>query len=268
MEFNIDPVAFSIFGIDVKWYGIIIAIGMLIGIYFVKKELTRRNFDEEFAYDLAYVAVPFGVIGARLWYVLFQWDYYSQNPGQILNIRGGGLAIHGGIIFGSLALYIYSKRKEIPFLDLADIMIPSLALGQGIGRWGNFMNMEAHGGPTDLPWGIIIDGVKVHPTFLYESIGDIIIFLILINLRKSNPDKGKQTSIYLILYGILRYFVEGLRTDSLYIGPFRTAQLISLLFIVGGVILYIYSKNKSLPPYFNRARKEVKKEDRIIRFDK
>lgn len=265
MKFNIDPVAFSIFGIDVKWYGIIIAAGMLLGIYFLKKELVRRGFDEDFAYDLAYVGVPFGVIGARLWYVLFKWDYYSQNPIQILNIRAGGLAIHGGIIFGSLALYIYSKKKEIPFLDIVDVMIPSLALGQAVGRWGNFMNMEAHGGPTDLPWGIVIDGVSVHPTFLYESLGDLLIFLYLIKIRKDNPDKGKQTSIYLIAYGVLRYFVEGLRTDSLYIGPFRTAQLVSLLFVIAGVILYIYSSKKNLPPYFNKA-KDNKKKEKIIKF--
>lgn len=265
MSFDINPVAFSIFGIDVYWYAIIIVAGMLLGAHFAQKEFTRRGFKDDFVYDILFVIIPIGVIGARIWYVLFQWDYYSQNPGQILNIRGGGLAIHGGIIFGALALFIYAKRKEIPFLDLTDVVVPSLALGQGIGRWGNFMNQEAHGGPTDLPWGIIIDGVKVHPTFLYESIGDIIIFLVLISIRKNNPDKGKQTALYFIGYGILRFFVEGLRTDSLYIGPLRTAQLVSIIFVIIGAVLYYYANQKKLPPYFVRKNKSVK-EEKIVRF--
>lgn len=265
MSFNIDRVAFSIFGIDIYWYAIIIVFGIILGTYFAKKEFIRRGFDEDFVYNVLFVILPIGIIGARFWYVLFMWDYYKTNPGEILNIRGGGLAIHGGIIFGALALYLYAKNKKIPFLDMADILIPSVALGQGIGRWGNFVNQEAHGGPTDLPWGIIIDGVKVHPTFLYESIGDIIIFLILINWRRKNPDRGKLTATYLIGYGILRFFVEGLRTDSLYWGPLRTAQVISLVFIIAGAILFFISNKKKLPPYFMK-KKVVEKKEHIINF--
>ena len=265
MTFNIDPVAFSIFGIKIYWYALIIVFGVILGTQFAKKEFVRRGFEEDFIYDILFVVLPSGIIGARLWYVIFMWDYYSQNPGQILNIRGGGLAIHGGIIFGTLALYLYSKRKEVPFLDMTDVMTPSLALAQGIGRWGNFVNQEAHGGPTDLPWGIIIDGVKVHPTFLYESLGDIIIFLILINWRKNNPDKGKISASYLIGYGILRFFVEGLRTDSLYWGPLRTAQIISLVFILLGGVLFFISNKKNLPPYF-KSKKQVEKKQNIINF--
>ena len=148
---------------------------------------------------------------------------------------------------------------------MTDVMTPSLALAQGIGRWGNFVNQEAHGGPTDLPWGIIIDGVKVHPTFLYESLGDIIIFLILINWRKNNPDKGKISASYLLGYGILRFFVEGLRTDSLYWGPLRTAQIISLVFILLGGVLFFISNKKNLPPYF-KSKKQVEKKQNIINF--
>ncbi|WP_296141027.1 prolipoprotein diacylglyceryl transferase [uncultured Anaerococcus sp.] len=266
MEFNFDPVAFSIFGIEIRWYAIIIIAGLLLGTQFAKKELIRRGFDEDFIYDVLFVIVPIGIIGARLWFVLFKWDFYSQNPMQILNIRGGGLAIHGGIIFGSLALYFYCKKHLVPFLDMTDILTPSLALAQGIGRWGNFINQEAHGGPTDLPWGIIIDGVKVHPTFLYESLGDLIIFSFLINAIKKNPDKGKITASYLISYGILRFFVEGLRTDSLYWGPLRTAQLISILFIVMGIALFIYANKKNLPPYFRPKNIKKEKEPKIIKF--
>ena len=138
-------------------------------------------------------------------------------------------------------MWIYAKYKNIPLLDLTDVMVPSLVLAQAIGRWGNFANSEAHGGPTDLPWGIIIDGVKVHPTFLYESIGDFLIFLFLIFYRKKNPSKGKQTAIYFIGYGILRFFVEGLRTDSLYVLGLRTAQLVSIGFVIIGVISVSYT---------------------------
>ena len=266
MTFDFNRVAFLLFGLDVYWYALLIIAGMLLGTYFAKREFVRRGFDEDFIYDILFVAIPIGILGARFWYVLFEWDYYSQNPGQILNIRGGGLAIHGGIVFGTLATYFFAKNKKLPFLDLIDVLVPSLALGQAIGRWGNFMNQEAHGGPTDLPWGIVIDGVKVHPTFLYESIGDIIIFLILINLRKKNPDKGKQSAIYLVGYGLIRFFVEGLRTDSLYMGSIRIAQLMSILFIIFGLILYYLANKKHLPPYFKQKKDKDKKKENIVKF--
>jgi prolipoprotein diacylglyceryl transferase len=266
MTFDFNRVAFSLFGLDVYWYALLIIAGMLLGTYFAKREFVRRGFDEDFIYDILFVAIPIGILGARFWYVLFEWDYYSQNPSQILNIRGGGLAIHGGIVFGTLATYFFAKNKKLPFLDLIDVLVPSLALGQAIGRWGNFMNQEAHGGPTDLPWGIVIDGVKVHPTFLYESIGDIIIFLILINWRKKNPDKGKQSALYLIGYGLIRFFVEGLRTDSLYLGNIRIAQLMSILFIIFGIILYYLVNKKHLPPYFKQKKDKDGKKENIVKF--
>lgn len=265
MEFNIDRVAFSIFGLDIYWYAIIIIGGILISSQFAKKEFVRRGFEEDFIYDILFVILPIGIIGARLWYIAFEWDFYGANPSQILNFRAGGLAIHGGIFAGLIALWIYAKHKNIPILDLTDVMVPSLILAQAIGRWGNFANSEAHGGPTNLPWGIIIDGVKVHPTFLYESIGDFLIFLFLIFYRKKNPSKGKQTAIYFIGYGVLRFFVEGLRTDSLYVLGLRTAQLVSIGFVIIGVILFIYAHKNNLPPYFQKA-KSKEKADRIIKF--
>ncbi|MDO5047242.1 MAG: prolipoprotein diacylglyceryl transferase [Anaerococcus sp.] len=263
MEFNIDPVAISILGIDIYWYAIIIISGIIIAAQFAKKEFVRRGLGEDLIYDILFVILPAGIIGARFWYVLFEWDFYRANPSQILNFRAGGLAIHGGVVFGLIALVIYQRFKKIPLIDLTDVIVPSLALAQAIGRWGNFVNAEAHGGPTDLPWGIIIDGVKVHPTFLYESLGDFLIFLFLINFRKKNPDKGKITSIYFISYGILRFLVEGLRTDSLYIGGFRTAQLMSLFYILGGIFLFIWANKEKKPPYF---KKKKEKKDRIINF--
>lgn len=249
LNFNIDRVAFSIFGIDIYWYAILIITGVLIGAKFAQKEFVKRGFGEDFVYDMLFVILPIAIIGARTWYVIFEWDMYKNNPIQILNFRAGGLAIHGGILFAIIGLYFYAKKKEIPLIDLLDILAPSLAFGQAIGRWGNFVNGEAHGTPTNLPWAIIVDGVKVHPTFLYESIGDFLIFLFLINYRKKNPKKGIQTSIYFIAYGILRFFVEGLRTDSLMVGTIRMAQLTSVIYLILGIYLFVKYKNINLKPY-------------------
>lgn len=265
MEFNIDRVAFSIFGLDVYWYGIIIVAGIFISALFAKAEFKRRGFSPDIVDDILFAILPIGVVGARLWYVIFEWEYYGAHPKEIIDIRGGGLAIQGGILFGLIGLYLFSKRKKLPMIDLMDILVPSLALAQAVGRWGNFANAEAHGYETDLPWGIIIDGVKVHPTFFYESLGDFLIFLFLIFYRKKNPDKGRQSAIYFICYGILRFFVEGLRTDSLYVLGLRTAQIMSIVFIVAGICLLIYANKNNLPPHFNK-KAENKKEERIIKF--
>ena len=265
MEFNINRVAFSIFGLDVYWYGIIIVSGILISAIFAKKEFERRGFKPEIVDDILFAILPVGVIGARLWYVIFEWDYYGAHPKEIIDIRGGGLAIQGGIIFGLIALYFFSKKREIPMIDLTDILSPSLVFAQAVGRWGNFTNAEAHGYPTDFPWGIIIDGVKVHPTFFYESLGDFLIFLFLVLYRKKNPAKGFISGIYFLAYGIVRFFVEGLRTDSLYVFGLRTAQLVSIVFMLVGISLLIYAKRENLPPHFYKEKKNVK-EEKIIRF--
>lgn len=249
LNFDIDRVAFSIFEIDIYWYAILIITGVLIGAKFAQKEFVKRGFDEDFIYDMLFVILPLAIIGARAWYVIFEWDMYKNDPIQILNFRAGGLAIHGGILFAIIGLYFYAKKKEIPLIDILDVMAPSLAFGQAIGRWGNFVNGEAHGTPTNLPWAIIVDGVKVHPTFLYESIGDFLIFLFLINYRNKNPKKGIQTGIYFITYGILRFFVEGLRTDSLMIGQIRMAQLTSVIYLIVGIYLFVKYKNINLKPY-------------------
>ena len=249
LNFDIDRVAFSIFGIDIYWYAILIITGVLIGAKFAQKEFVKRGFDEDFIYDMLFVILPLAIIGARVWYVIFEWDMYKNDPIQILNFRAGGLAIHGGILFAIIGLYFYAKKKEIPLIDILDVMAPSLAFGQAIGRWGNFVNGEAHGTPTNLPWAIIVDGVKVHPTFLYGSIGDFLIFLFLINYRNKNPKKGIQTGIYFMTYGILRFFVEGLRTDSLMIGQIRMAQLTSVIYLIVGIYLFVKYKNINLKPY-------------------
>lgn len=240
-----NPIAFTFFGIEVRWYGIFIAIGAMLAIYF-GEELIKRNprIPKESIVDMSLIALPLGIIGARCYYVLFEWGYYSQHPSEILAIRNGGLAIHGGLIAGALVIFFFSKARKIEFLDLLDMIAGGVALAQGIGRWGNFMNGEAHGGPTNLPWAIPVDGVMVHPTFLYESILDVGIFLfIYFFLSKRRKYPGELSGAYLILYSIGRFFIEGLRTDSLYIGPLKTAQVVSLIGIVIGSLLLIYVYN-------------------------
>lgn len=243
-----NRVAFSIFGIDIMWYGVLIGIGMILGVSIAYIRCPRHGLDKEKLLDLAIYCIPFGVIGARAYYVLFQWDYYKDHLSQIPNIRGGGLAIHGGLIFGlGLAAFLLIKRWKQNPLEWMDIIAPSIALGQAIGRWGNYFNSEAHGGPTDLPWAIEVDGQLVHPTFLYESIWCLLLFIGLIWMHEKGLRRfpGQIFCLYLILYSAERFFVEGLRTDSLMIGPLRQAQVLSLCTIAATAALYFYLKKKS-----------------------
>lgn len=235
-----DRVAFTLFGIDIMWYGILMATGMILGTLIALKEAKRVGIEEDHVLNLAIVAIPVGLLSARLYYVIFEWGYYSQYPSEILNFRGGGMAIHGALIGGILTGYFYTKIKKINFFKMADAVMLGMPLAQSIGRWGNFINGEAHGGPTNLPWGIIVDGTRVHPTFLYESIWDLGIFIFLIIFRKKKKYEGQIITYYIILYSLGRLFIEGLRTDSLMLGPIRMAQLVSLLGIILGLVAHIY----------------------------
>lgn len=241
-----DKVAFSLFGIDVMWYGVIISAGILLGIILSFRECRRIGFKEDNLIDFLLVVIPVGIICARLYYVAFTWDYYSQNLGEIINIRNGGLAIHGGLFGGIIAGLIFCKIRKLSFFRIIDIIAPPVILAQAIGRWGNFINQEAHGGPTNLPWGIMVDGVKVHPTFLYESLGNLLVFFFLVWYRKNKRKvEGEVFALYLILYSVVRFFVEGLRTDSLMFLGLRTAQLVSIgMFLVGMILFYLLRKCK------------------------
>lgn len=242
-----NPIAFSIFNFDIRWYGIFMALSMLIASTFVLKKGKAMGISEDDLMDLIIWVLPAAVIGARLYYVVFyDLNFYLSSPLEILNFRGGGLAIHGGVIGGVLAGYFVTKKKKMPFIKLADIVAPVLILGQAIGRWGNFFNGEAHGGPTSLPWGIMVDGVRVHPTFLYESIWNFLVFVFLLRLLNKKHFDSQILSLYLILYSTARFLIEGLRTDSLMIGPFRTAQVISLMMIALGIFIYQWGKSKAL----------------------
>ncbi len=240
----IDPVAFHLGFLKVHWYGIILGSAAVFGLILALIEARRINFDSEILMDLLLYAVPLAIIGARAYYVLFQWKYYAANPIEIIAIWHGGLAIHGALIGSILAGFIFAKSKGISFLKLADLAAPSILLGQAIGRWGNFMNQEAHGGPVDLaflqnmhlPAFIVnqmnIVGIYYHPTFLYESIWNIIGVIILLWFRRGNPVKGLVFFNYLIWYSIGRFFIEGLRTDSLaFDGPQWLASLMDILWL-------------------------------------
>ena len=246
---KINPVAFTIFGIEVKWYGILIALGVFLAIFFTEKMAEKKHYTrglyKDISTDVSLFSVLIGVLGARIYYVIFEWEYYSQHLNEIFAIRNGGLAIYGGIIAGGLTIYFFCKRKKVSFLTLLDCVAPGLALAQAIGRWGNYINGEAHGGVTDLPWAILVDGERVHPTFFYESIVNFSIFLFLyFYLSKRQKFEGQLISLYMIVYGIARFFIEGMRTDSLYLGAFRVSQIVSIGIIILGIAIRLIAKSR------------------------
>lgn len=240
-----NPVAFEIFGISVRWYGILLSAGILAGVLLAYNEAKKHGYDPEYIIDLALWTVPMAVIGARLYYVIFEWEYYQGDILKMINIREGGLAIHGALIAAVLTGYVFTRARKLNFWENADIVAPSIIIGQAIGRWGNFINGEAHGGPTDLPWGIMVDGMKVHPAFLYESLWDLGVFIFLIFYRRKKKVDGEVFFLYAILYSAGRFWIEGLRTDSLMFYGFRTAQLVSIItIVVFSVMLYVFRKSK------------------------
>lgn len=241
----INPIAFSIFGIDVRWYGILISFGILISGYIATINAKADNISEDSVIDYILWALPFCVIGARVYYVIFELGSYGGDILKMINIREGGLAIHGGLIAGIIVSYVYCKRKNLRFFKFFDVICVSIPLGQSIGRWGNYTNGEAYGTPTDLPWAITIDSVKVHPTFLYESLWNFALFLFLMYVFRHKKFDGQIISLYFIIYSIGRFFIESLRTDSLMIMGLRTAQITSILLMCVGILIYFARKNRS-----------------------
>ena len=241
-----DRVAFSICGLDIMWYGILIACGILMAILVSSKEARRLGYQEGQVTDICLFAIPLGIVGARLYYVAFNWSQYAGDLREIINIRGGGLAIHGGILAGILTVWVFTRIKKLEFFRMADILVLGLPMAQAIGRWGNFINGEAHGGPTNLPWAILVEGQRVHPTFLYESVWDWMIFVYIFMIRKNKKYEGQLLVDYIFLYSLGRFFIEGLRTDSLMLGPIKMAQLISLVGIgMALVARYFLLKKKA-----------------------
>lgn len=248
-----NPIAFEVGNFEVRWYGILIACGVLVAMALTNYNCKKKEIDFDIILDGFLIAFPVAIIGARAYYVIFEFNNYKNNLLNIFNIRQGGLAIHGGLIGAFIAVYIFSKIKKINMLKYLDVVAPSIILAQAIGRWGNFMNSEAHGGPVSYEFinkfpqfiqkGMNIKGIYYHPTFLYESIWNIIVCIILLIIlyKKNNNENGIVIGSYLILYSLGRIFIEALRTDSLMIGQIRVAQLISIVcMIIGaGIIIYI-----------------------------
>ena len=238
-----DPVAFTIFGQDIRWYGILIAAAFVIGILMAYKRAPEYGIDSDTLLDFAIWLMPLSIIGARAYYVIFSWADYANDPMSVFDIRSGGLAIHGGLIAGITTAIVFCLVKKVNILDLCDLVFPEVALGQAIGRWGNFFNAEAHGGPTDLPWAIEVDGEMVHPTFLYESVWNFIgLMLLIFFVKKRRAYDGQCVLFYFLWYGFGRFWIEGLRTDSLMLlsTGIRVSQLLSLLLVLtSGTILFI-----------------------------
>ncbi|HBC4174556.1 TPA: prolipoprotein diacylglyceryl transferase [Staphylococcus aureus] len=261
----IDPVAFNLGPLSVRWYGIIIAVGILLGYFVAQRALVKAGLHKDTLVDIIFYSALFGFIAARIYFVIFQWPYYAENPGEIIKIWHGGIAIHGGLIGGFIAGVIVCKVKNLNPFQIGDIVAPSIILAQGIGRWGNFMNHEAHGGPVSrafleqlhLPNFIIenmyINGQYYHPTFLYESIWDVAGFIILVNIRK-HLKLGETFFLFLTWYSIGRFFIEGLRTDSLMLtSNIRVAQLVSILLILISISLIVYRRIKYNPPLYSKV---------------
>lgn len=267
---HLSRVAFTLFGKDIYWYGIIIGSGVLLGLLLALKEAERTGQNPENYLDFALYGVIFAVIGARLYYVIFSWENYKDNIFKVFAIREGGLAIYGGILAGILTAIIYARKKKIPFWLLADTTAPSLLLGQIMGRWGNFFNREAFGGYTDglfamrylkeqvsgIPPQVMnhlvevngIEYIQVHPTFLYESLWNIGVFILLMIMKRNKRFEGQIFAFYLFGYACGRVWIEGLRTDQLLIGGFAVSQILSgiLIVISIGLMFYLNRKKNSI----------------------
>jgi len=241
----------------VRWYGVLIATGVLLGTTLAHRDAIRRGQDPDKVLNAIVLTVIVGLLGGRLYYVLFNWDYYGANPGRILAVWQGGLAIHGGLIAGTLTTILYCRYATLSLPITLDILAPCAAIAQAIGRWGNFFNQEAFGVPTNLPWKLYIDPAHrpphlagfeyFHPTFLYESLWNLSVFAVLwFGLRKRMESRpGTLILCYLGLYSVGRFFVEGLRIDSLMLGSFRAAQVVSLLLVAGsGIGLLLMARRK------------------------
>ena len=271
----------SIFGFPIAFYGMIIGCGMLLGLFVATKEYVRSGYKADDIQDFALWVIVLGILGARIYYVIFEWDYYSKHLLEIPNIRQGGLAIYGGVLMALFTCIVYTKKKKLDFFPMADAGVLGLILGQAIGRWGNFFNAEAFGGYTDsllamrIKESIVnpaminenvrshilllddISYIQVHPTFLYESVWNLCVFFFLLWFSKRKKFKGQVFLLYLGLYGFGRFFIEGLRADSLMLfgTGIAVSQALSLVLVLASVILQIFFLKKN-----SSAEQEDKKE--------
>lgn len=260
--------------INISLYSLCILVGIILAFILIRKESKRFNIKDDFISNLIFWCVIYGIVGARIYYVLFNLDYYMHSPIEIIKVWNGGLAIHGGIIAGLITLIYFCKKEKVSIIKILDISCIGLIVGQACGRWGNFFNMEAYGSevtrgflenlhlPEFIINGMHIGGHYYHPTFLYESLFCVLGLIIMLLIRRIPKIKqGMIISFYLVWYGILRYFIEALRTDSLMLGNIKVAQLVSILFILLGIIGFILSIIKKID--YNKIEKNIK--DKRIR---
>lgn len=283
---HLSRTAFTVFGQDIYWYGIFIGLGVILGVLLALHEAKRTGQNPDTYLDFIIYAMIIAIIGARLYYVIFSWDFYSQHPEKIFAIREGGLAIYGGIIGGVLTAIVYSHVKKKNFWVMADTMAPSLILGQMLGRWGNFFNKEAFGGFTDNLFAMRyqlsqvrasdvtpdilqnlvtvngVDYIQVHPTFLYESFWSLCVFIILLILQRKKKFNGQVCATYFFGYALGRVWIEGLRTDRLCIGNVPVSQALSAVLIIASVVLYVYCKKKAAAvPVTEGAKAETEQKE-------
>lgn len=240
------PILVQLGPVTIRYYGLMYVIAICVGMWLLAMEVKRKRLPlaTERLFDLLLWVIPAAIVGARLYYVAFQWSYYVRNPIDIFKVWEGGLAIHGGVLGGVLVVFLFARRLNVPFWRLTDALAPSLILGQAIGRVGNLMNGDAFGLPTSLPWGIkfpadspagrAFANQATHPTMIYEMIGNLMVFALLwFVLRKRGHRDGFITAMYFVLYSVVRFLVSFVRADSLWLGPFRAAQVVSVALIVG-----------------------------------
>lgn len=260
LEFELRRWAFEVFGIQIYWYGIIIAVGFLLAVLLAIRNSKKYGIEPDNILDLVLYAAPVAIISARLFYVIFSWGQFKDNPIDIINTRKGGLAIYGGIIGALAVAYIFARIKKMDILKLTDFCMPFVIMAQGIGRWGNFVNQEAFGSQTMLPWrmngdvpneylnslqqNLDLNVWGVHPTFLYESLWDFAVFFFLLWFRKKKKLDGEVFFLYMMLYGFGRFFIEGLRTDSLMVGNLRISQVLAGLFVIAFAAVFIWRRKK------------------------
>lgn len=265
MSVALSPIAFHLGDLSVKWYGILMATGVLVATLMAIQEGKRRQIMPDDFIDFLLWAVPIGFVGARIYYVVFEWGYFSQHPNEIIAIWNGGIAIYGGLLAGLAVLIVFCKKRQLPIFLMLDIIAPGVMAAQVIARWGNFMNQEAHGGITTLaflqklhlPQFVIqqmyINGHYYQPTYLYESVGNLIGLILILSLRhrKHLFKQGEVFLSYVIWYSMVRFIVEGMRTDSLYItNTIRVSQALSLVLFFGAILLWVYRRKVVKPKWY------------------
>ena len=249
IAFDLNTVALELGSLTIHWYGVIICLGFILAGVYGYRRCRKFGTTPDDITDFLICLIPCAIVGARLYYVFSSWDYYGKHPEDIIKVWNGGLAIYGGIILGVVAAIVFSKVRKISFFDFGDMAVICLLIGQMIGRWGNFVNAEAFGGVTSLPWGMSINGAEMcHPTFLYESLWNFAGFVFLHFYSKHRRFKGELILIYFGWYGLGRAWIEGLRTDSLYLGntDIRVSQLLAAVsFVVcTALLLWLHLSKK------------------------